>query len=435
VFLGTIEKDRQSLARKISLKLVRPLVQMNFGDIKCEFKFVEFTEGDISQYADLWIRAVSGKIFKPNPEEINHLRSITGFPEGDVNLPEPLQLDEEGNPIPPKPGMPRNPGEKPGMPGETGQEDADEGQEKAEEDEEGKEGVAGKKPPLPPKEMSLKMFRQATVYEKKVDFAQIKSVLDGAEDSMMPGLRQAAKRIYSDYLAQIRDKGLIRNFQPEKINALEPRFLREMNVLFKNHFRDLFRESLSEAQKELLTAPPKKFSEPLLPEEFEEILNAESFKVVGDYSTHITKKAKNVLVNGIKEGRSEADILAAIRELAADETETWLSAVVRTKITEVYNKARRSYWETDEIAKQIVTAYQFSAIIDSRTSEICAELDGKIFDLEDEIARVTPPMHINCRSILVPITRYEDYKAEKVPSADKIQDMGGNLKNFEIKHD
>jgi len=413
-FLGTIYKDRQALERKITLKLVKPLIEVNFGksDVPVEFKFVEYTEDDVSAYADLWVKAVSAKIFKPNPEEINHFRSITGFPEGDVmEFPEPTEFGPDGKPIKPNE-PPKTPFDKNG---------------KRVEEPEGE-----KKPKKDEGKYALKTFREKTAFEKKVDFVEMKRTLDESEDTVFQALRRTAKMVFGDFIDQIRDKGLIRNFRPEKMNEIQPRHMKEMNLVFRNHFRQLFRDSIDEARREIFPNGVKtsKFSDALLPEEFEEIIAAESFKVVGDYATHITKKGKNVLVEGIKSGQSEADIVRAIRDLAVDETESWLATVVRTKTTEIYNEARRSYWENDEFASQLVEAYQFSAIMDNRTSDVCAELDGKIFSLEDEVARITPPLHFNCRSVLVPITKFEEYKAEKVPAVDRIQELGGGLKNF-----
>ena len=53
--------------------------------------------------------------------------------------------------------------------------------------------------------------------------------------------------------------------------------------------------------------------------------------------------------------------------------------------------------------------YEFSAHLDNRTSEICAEMDGKIFDLKDAQAGTNlPPMHPFCRSSTVPVLPSEE---------------------------
>lgn len=50
-----------------------------------------------------------------------------------------------------------------------------------------------------------------------------------------------------------------------------------------------------------------------------------------------------------------------------------------------------------------VEKYEIVATLDSRTSEICQELDGKVFAMKDyEVGITAPPFHCNCRSTTVP---------------------------------
>jgi SPP1 gp7 family putative phage head morphogenesis protein len=272
--------------------------------------------------------------------------------------------------------------------------------------------------------------RELTSYEKKVNFAEAKKALDGSEDMLVPQIKRAAKLIYTDLIQQVKDKGILTRFNPEKINSLSPRFLKELNSVFKNNFKTLFKKSLKEAQLELFPNSTKGYAmdDDFLPEEFLKVLEMESFKMVGDYSTDITKKTKNAVTQAIKQGTSEAELAKILMEMSTDYTEKWASTVARTKTTEIYNQARKSYWDTDPLAKQIIVAYKFSAIMDSRTSDVCAELDKMPpFEKGDYTSVITPPLHFNCRSLLVPITKFEDYKPSKPISPETLQSWGGGL--------
>jgi hypothetical protein len=56
-----------------------------------------------------------------------------------------------------------------------------------------------------------------------------------------------------------------------------------------------------------------------------------------------------------------------------------------------------------------VEKYQFVATLDKRTSDICQELDGKVFDMKDRIVGVNAsPMHPSCRSCEIPYIQ-DDY--------------------------
>lgn len=92
-----------------------------------------------------------------------------------------------------------------------------------------------------------------------------------------------------------------------------------------------------------------------------------------------------------------------------------------------------------EYNKDMVYAFQYSAILDGRTTDICKSLDGTTVDPESQKARaITPPNHRWCRSVRVEILEDETYKpaiSVSIPQVDlsnKI-DFGGYLRNIAKK--
>jgi len=391
LFLQTIANDRKILESKINQKIINPVVSANYGDkVKAKFEFLPYSEEDSLEMSKTWSDAVKGKIFKPNEQEVNHFRRSVGFPEGPVEIPEPALVQEPF----------------------LGKEDNSEKKEFSKCD-------CGK---------THFYKRELNSYEKKCNFTEITKTLNASEDILVPQIVRTGKLIYSDLVQQVKDKGIMRRFDPAKINAIAPRFLKDMNMVLKSNFKDLFKQSYKQAQKEIFPSTTKYgMDEDMLPEEFLEILDAESFKMVGDYSNEVTKKVKNLLMSAIKQGASESDITKILMEEGKDFTEKWAATVARTKTTEIYNQARKTYWDTDPIASQIIEAYEFSAILDDRTSEVCSKLDGKIFEKGDYTSIITPPLHFNCRSLLVPITKFEDYTATKPIEIEKLKEWGGGL--------
>ena len=64
----------------------------------------------------------------------------------------------------------------------------------------------------------------------------------------------------------------------------------------------------------------------------------------------------------------------------------------------------------------VVSKYQFIATLDERTSEICEDMNLRIFNTKDSQVGVnTPPMHSNCRSTTIPyLEKYaEEYQHRK----------------------
>lgn len=74
-------------------------------------------------------------------------------------------------------------------------------------------------------------------------------------------------------------------------------------------------------------------------------------------------------------------------------------------IAEAVNEGRAAGFS--DIADQI-GAYQWSAILDERTCDICTELDGKYFEAGDlNLNTLKPPIHPACRCILVAVLKEE----------------------------
>lgn len=94
-----------------------------------------------------------------------------------------------------------------------------------------------------------------------------------------------------------------------------------------------------------------------------------------------------------------------------------------------------------------VEKFEVVATLDNRTSEVCQEMDGKVFDMADFQAGVTaPPFHVWCRSCTAPyfednndgtrVARGADGKIYQVPTSMKYEDWknsfvdGGSKKNL-----
>jgi len=234
---------------------------------------------------------------------------------------------------------------------------------------------------------------------------------------------------------QVKSKGILTKFKPEKINDIKPRFLSSMNSVFKGHFRRLFRQAKRDADREFNKKNARKLVEDdIEPNEFEEIIDTDAFKSVGDYAVKMEGITKNVVLKGMKDGLSQSEIIKILKDELPDKTDVWLDTTIRTKTTEFYNAGRKTFWDSDPVASKFIEAFEYSAIIDSRTSDVCQFLDGKIFTKGELTNHITPPLHFNCRSLLVPVTRFEDFEGSKKfipkskqPSLESLRKKGGNL--------
>ena len=118
-------------------------------------------------------------------------------------------------------------------------------------------------------------------------------------------------------------------------------------------------------------------------------------------------RVNNALRIGIAQGEHSRSIIARIRGTeAANFTDGVMKiskneahSLVRTSVNNVAAEAREAtYRENDDIIKEV----QYVATLDSRTTEICGSLDGRVFPIGEG---PRPPQHFNCRSTTVPITK------------------------------
>lgn len=118
------------------------------------------------------------------------------------------------------------------------------------------------------------------------------------------------------------------------------------------------------------------------------------------YSTRIwnnTEKladeVKQSLVESFMTGAGEREAAEAIQEkfaVGANEARR----LIRTENTYVTGQAELEGYKTAQVEE-----YEYAALIDGRTSEICKALDGKFFKItEAKAGENYPPMHPYCRS-------------------------------------
>lgn len=109
---------------------------------------------------------------------------------------------------------------------------------------------------------------------------------------------------------------------------------------------------------------------------------------------------------GAAQGLSWRDIKAKLREtyqLGWPHAEN----VARTELATMYSHGSLLHYGQTDIVRNV----QFMAVLDSRTTKICARLNGKVFAIGAVPHGVTPPLHYQCRSTLSPVLAWEKLRA------------------------
>lgn len=402
-----IQRRRANIERIVNRQIVWPIVVHNHGFVKNypKFKLRPIDDQLVRELAKLWLECVKGKTYKPSDEEINHFRGIVKFPQGEVEreAPPPM-VGPDGRPLPGQEGE-GDEGDEPGgekkagvAPGGTD----DPGAEKP--DAKGKEKPAPEPEPKDEKkQFALKLYSALPgEYDRKVDYAAIQSTMDRFQSRVADESLPIVRRVYENLYDQIRSKKLLDPANLEKLQDVKLKHLADVRGVLKGALREGYRDGRQSGLKEILRG---NFRAPLPDEKFLEFLEAETFQYIGDWSYDITKKARIRLAEAIRDGKSMAAVVDMLDDDGIPMSMTSIERFTRTKFTEVMNRGRLAVFQESGV----VAGYQFSAILDDRVTEVCAGLHGKTFSAGDE---PIPPLHFNCRSLLVPITRYEPFQAD-----------------------
>jgi len=117
--------------------------------------------------------------------------------------------------------------------------------------------------------------------------------------------------------------------------------------------------------------------------------------LTGETTPSIAKRLIGNLQFG-EEAKTVRQLVAAGGQATAV-ADNQVITLVRTSINQVANTASQQVYEANQ---DITKKYRYVATLDTRTSAICAALDGREFEYGKG---PMPPQHFNCRSTTVPI--------------------------------
>ena len=107
----------------------------------------------------------------------------------------------------------------------------------------------------------------------------------------------------------------------------------------------------------------------------------------------LAESLSEIIGGAMMSGQSLAKTSRQLRE-RFDVSKYYADRLVRTETNHFNNEADAMAYEEMDVDK-----YVFLATLDTRTSSICQEMDGKVIPLKDrEVGKNYPPLHPNCRS-------------------------------------
>lgn len=202
------------------------------------------------------------------------------------------------------------------------------------------------------------------------------------------------------------------------------------NDILDNHIKDLYKHDYYHTAYEIQKGIGVGYSFAGLDEDkLEKVINKPWASDGANFSDRIwTNKQK--LVNQLHTSLTQMCITGegpdrAIKEIAKAMGSSKYQAgrLVMTESAYFGSQAQKECFDELDVEK-----YEIVATLDSHTSDICQEMDGKVFKMSEYEAGVTaPPFHVNCRSCTCPyfddefaggerVARDEDGKTYHVPA-------------------
>jgi SPP1 gp7 family putative phage head morphogenesis protein len=150
----------------------------------------------------------------------------------------------------------------------------------------------------------------------------------------------------------------------------------------------------------------------VLPEEARDWLKKYAYEIGVITEETVLNRIRKTLENALDEGLPPKATMEAVKDSAG----TWMSdhhaqTIARTETGKMYNAGRIARY-LDPEQNGFVEALQYDAIVDTRTTELCEHLDGRIIAVTNgaTIAKFTPPNHFQCRATWLPVTKYEEWE-------------------------
>lgn len=117
----------------------------------------------------------------------------------------------------------------------------------------------------------------------------------------------------------------------------------------------------------------------------------------------LAQTVKQEIVNGMIQGINLQTMAKRVSERFETAKKNDVERLLRTEVNYTLNQATLDGYKEAGIEK-----YEFSATLDSRTSQICSELHGEVFEIKKIAVGLNyPPMHPRCRSTTIPVIDYE----------------------------
>ena len=148
-----------------------------------------------------------------------------------------------------------------------------------------------------------------------------------------------------------------------------------------------------------------------------------SKRIWGDHRPQLVQKLNKDFTQAIIRGDTPNKIISQISK-EFDVAKSRAANLIQTESAYFASISTRDAFKETGIEK-----YEILATLDNRTSEICQEMDGKVFSMSEyEVGITAPPFHNFCRTTYIPIVDDDLAQGETRIAKDNLKGKKGKYK-------
>lgn len=184
---------------------------------------------------------------------------------------------------------------------------------------------------------------------------------------------------------------------------------------------DLARSAYRAGAEQALSYRQAMFAEPDIPQEWLEWYERTAEETLWRYTERSRRRITEIIAQATLEGQSHDEMAKSIKD-AVTGLLTWQAErIARTESMRLWNLGHLHQMQQFEE----IVGYEYSVVLDPRTSHICRPLTGK--KVRKEELQYVPPLHPHCRTTLLPVFAGEDVRWE---GPEEIRPAKGFGKDF-----
>jgi SPP1 gp7 family putative phage head morphogenesis protein len=266
--------------------------------------------------------------------------------------------------------------------------------------------------------------RPLTFAERRVNLAMMNKALDEFSSKLQEKLDEVQAWQKEDLIAQA--KRAIQNNDIGAVATIATKYKGDLAGALTEAQKELFELGKQTASAEIqVPRPPTK-------SEVRGAMRIQNDVLVAEATAQMenaTKKTVIDMLRGYGGSITDATAPAIVKELQTvldNKAQKLNNSLLTVNTTGALNLGRATIFEKHA---EKIYAFQYSAILDRRTTDRCRSLDGRVVKPgSSEFFDYTPPQHMNCRSIWVEILVEDDFKPEVTGIPSSIPAVG-NIEN------